>query len=827
MSRAPLVVTPFAHLRRSGSTVITLVMSVVVLVPSVMVLSGDARPAGAAATSITAPLPPNAYDQGVHDPYAEIKSTSCTSASWCAAVGDYLASTSASSDNNISGNSNAFVDIFVSGTWTSTELPLPGDAVQPPTFGYAYATGISCWAQGACEAVGEYTTSLYQAPVAWTLNAGVWSVSVLPTPSQWITASAVYVSSVSCQSAGSCVAVGSVEVPNPASINNDTYEGLIETQSSGTWSAGVQVAPGTVANVREIPGTQGLYAVSCASSTSCVAVGNYTVVDSITSQYDDWGWIATMSNGVWSSAQSPTPANLYEANGLVMNLYGVSCPSVGNCVAVGFYNGPNSANHLPMIDTLGSSTGLWTVTDGVLPSDAAISNFGASGNFGKGQLWSSGCSTSSGTATCLVGGEYVQQAFGAPHLSVATLGFTNTMTNSAGVWSSPSAAAAYPAPSTQALGTESGVSGVTYPSPGQLSYGISCVAVAQCLIGGTYSDIVNGQNGDLISSLIATDTITFNAEGGSAVAQMSGPDGTTITLPAAPTYPGHTFDGWFVAPSGGSPLTSPYSLSGSTTLYAQWTAIPTFTVSFNANGGAGSMTPQSSSSAAALKLNSFTRAGYSFAGWNTVAGGGGTPYANGASYPFTSSVTLYAQWTFIKLPQAALSVTSLNGKVGVPLTLTTSGGSGTGALSFVVLNGTGTGCSVAGAALRATGAGTCLVTATKAGDSQYLAASSASTPVLMAPASTVHLPGPVTLTFTGSSVHLTTADKAKLVTLAHKLIAGAHVTITGFAWHNHARAIGRAHAVAVFLATRLSLHVTLKAVTTSHSNKAVVVTTAI
>ncbi len=45
----------------------------------------------------------------------------------------------------------------------------------------------------------------------------------------------------------------------------------------------------------------------------------------------------------------------------------------------------------------------------------------------------------------------------------------------------------------------------------------------------------------------ATDTITFNSEGGSAVASLSGLNGTTITLPGAPTYAGHTFDGWFVA----------------------------------------------------------------------------------------------------------------------------------------------------------------------------------------------------------------------------------------------------------------------------------------
>ncbi|MGP8065848.1 MAG: InlB B-repeat-containing protein, partial [Acidimicrobiales bacterium] len=74
-----------------------------------------------------------------------------------------------------------------------------------------------------------------------------------------------------------------------------------------------------------------------------------------------------------------------------------------------------------------------------------------------------------------------------------------------------------------------------------------------------------------------TDTVTFNSEGGAPVTSMNGPDGTTITLPGAPSYSGYTFDGWFVAPSGGTALTSPYTLSGSVTLYAQWTtsAVPT------------------------------------------------------------------------------------------------------------------------------------------------------------------------------------------------------------------------------------------------------------
>jgi uncharacterized repeat protein (TIGR02543 family) len=57
------------------------------------------------------------------------------------------------------------------------------------------------------------------------------------------------------------------------------------------------------------------------------------------------------------------------------------------------------------------------------------------------------------------------------------------------------------------------------------------------------------------------------------------------------------------------------------------------------------MSTQSSSSAIALTPNAFTRSNYNFAGWNTAADGSGTAYADAASYPFTSSATLYAQWT--------------------------------------------------------------------------------------------------------------------------------------------------------------------------------------
>lgn len=84
-------------------------------------------------------------------------------------------------------------------------------------------------------------------------------------------------------------------------------------------------------------------------------------------------------------------------------------------------------------------------------------------------------------------------------------------------------------------------------------------------------------------------------------------------------------------------------------------------------------------------------------------------------------------------PQAALSVTSTSGTLGTPLTLASSGGSGSGAVSFAVVNGTATGCAVTGGALSASSAGTCVVTASKASDSTYLAVNSTPTTVTLAP----------------------------------------------------------------------------------------------
>jgi uncharacterized repeat protein (TIGR02543 family) len=87
------------------------------------------------------------------------------------------------------------------------------------------------------------------------------------------------------------------------------------------------------------------------------------------------------------------------------------------------------------------------------------------------------------------------------------------------------------------------------------------------------------------------------------------------------------------------------------TWYAQADAV---TITFDANGGTGTMASQTLTADGAINPATFTRSGYYFTGWNTKSDGSGTAYADGATFtPTGSDITLYAQWTAgAELPEA-------------------------------------------------------------------------------------------------------------------------------------------------------------------------------
>jgi outer membrane protein OmpA-like peptidoglycan-associated protein len=134
-----------------------------------------------------------------------------------------------------------------------------------------------------------------------------------------------------------------------------------------------------------------------------------------------------------------------------------------------------------------------------------------------------------------------------------------------------------------------------------------------------------------------------------------------------------------------------------------------------------------------------------------------------------------------KIDERILRVTSLKGVVGTALTLTSSGGSGTGPVTYRVLDGTATGCSISSGHLSASTAGTCVVTATKAGDATYSSIDSTPSAVSEKAAAPQHAFYIVGNFVTGSSV-LTASMQQRLQTIV-RTIGSRHferVSIRGY-----------------------------------------------
>jgi hypothetical protein len=146
----------------------------------------------------------------------------------------------------------------------------------------------------------------------------------------------------------------------------------------------------------------------------------------------------------------------------------------------------------------------------------------------------------------------------------------------------------------------------------------------------------------------ASHTVIFNTNGGTggSMSNQTANSPTNLTSNGF-TKTGCTFAGWNTAANGSGTTYADgasYSFTVDITLYAQWNCGASHIVTFNSNGGSGSMTAQTANSTTNLTNNTFTQTGCIFSGWNTAADGSGTGYTNGQSYSFAADLTLYAQW---------------------------------------------------------------------------------------------------------------------------------------------------------------------------------------
>ncbi len=102
----------------------------------------------------------------------------------------------------------------------------------------------------------------------------------------------VAVESVSCPSTGDCTAVGKY------TDTSGKLQGLLLTETAGKWAPGVEpVLPANAGGLAGLPGSSVSY-VSCASAGNCTAIGTYT--DSSDSQE---GLLLTETDGSWSAGR--------------------------------------------------------------------------------------------------------------------------------------------------------------------------------------------------------------------------------------------------------------------------------------------------------------------------------------------------------------------------------------------------------------------------------------------------------------------------------------------------------------------------------------------
>jgi hypothetical protein len=251
--------------------------------------------------------------------------------------------------NHCVGIGGHYVLVEHSGKWRAVNVP------QPPHLGTGtpiFLLSLACPAVDRCVAAGVRGE---QRAIVLTQSGRTWrSAVVIPPPdpepgSGFVGPAVPTLRTVSCGAAGDCAAVGYY-------YGSDlTTHALLVDQQGGTWGAGIDVQLPPDAATAALEATGGfLSSVACPSAGNCAAVGTYTTKDQDGVTYDAYPWALDETGGSWAAQgqrlQLPADAATTRdsrAAGLespFLGFSGLSCPSAGNCTAVGAYVDRHSAS---------------------------------------------------------------------------------------------------------------------------------------------------------------------------------------------------------------------------------------------------------------------------------------------------------------------------------------------------------------------------------------------------------------------------------------------------------------------------------------------------
>jgi hypothetical protein len=444
-------------IRRRLSGIPLAVVAAGLVLTGAMGAIGSPPPAGAVTppaqgwTTVQAPLPADA-GTGSTDPDVYTASTTCPASNGCVTVGWY---------SDTSGKPWGLIETQSDTTWTDTEAPQPSDAGHGANQGFWFGSqscgfdapcrAVSCPTASFCVAVGQYMDSSgFLQPVVDTFANGAWTSQRGALPPDSATDTSVTQPDGYFYSV-SCASTSSCAAVGQYTTTGGTRAAYIATLAGTSWSAAAAPLPADSTG-----GTSQLFGVSCTASGTCAATGQFTATAG------DSGLLEALVNGTWTATDAPVPANAANPN-FAVDIQ-VVCTTATSCVAVGDY-AVLGAGGAPLVNTWNGST--WAGTEAPMPPDV-IANDG-------GQLTAVSCAS---PTSCVGVGLYET---GSP---VRTAGLIDTL--SGGTW------AATRAPVPADAGTGSNLEGTLNE--------VACSTPTSCLTVGSYGS-ASGNETALVDSL--------------------------------------------------------------------------------------------------------------------------------------------------------------------------------------------------------------------------------------------------------------------------------------------------------------------------------------
>jgi hypothetical protein len=250
---------------------------------------------------------------------AFLNKISCTSDSFCEAVGSY----------NTSGGETLGLAAQWNGTsWRLQRMPHPSGAT------LVRMAAVSCASPTFCEAGGD-TAGFNFSTFAEHWNGTSWQLQSLPGTAG--------VAAISCVSAVFCESVG---------------DGGGDMWNGSSWSA--QTITGPAGST-----FTGLSGVSCVTAAFCEAAGRFN-----DSAGHEFSLAATWDGTSWTAQTPPNPATA-----TVTSLSGVSCVAVAACEAAGDFQVGTSNSQVALAESWDGTS--WQLQQAVSPPGAAANDLNA------------------------------------------------------------------------------------------------------------------------------------------------------------------------------------------------------------------------------------------------------------------------------------------------------------------------------------------------------------------------------------------------------------------------------------------------------------------